>query len=147
MECLLIDQKTKDVFIVSKRETSKRLYKITASSIVAGGTAKAEFVRELNFSKPISTDSKFVTAAYITGGSISTDNSEILVKNYYEVYYWKRKAGESISDALSRTPKTVPYKMEPQGEAISFASDGNGYYTISELDGSGPVRLYFYKKK
>lgn len=147
MECLLIDQKTKDVFIVSKRETSKRLYKITASSIVAGGTAKAEFVRELNFSKPISTDSRLITAAYITGGSVSADNSEILVKNYLEVYYWKRKTGESISDALSRTPKTVPYKMEPQGEGIAFASDGNGYFTISELDASGPVRLYFYKKK
>jgi len=152
MECLLVDQKTKDVFIISKRETNKRLYKIPASSLVAGGTAKAEFVRELAFSKPLSTDSRFVTAAYITGGSISSDNSEILVKNYYEVYYWKRKTGESISDALSRAPKTVPYKMEPQGEGITFAADGNGYYTISETDKSGtppfpPVHLYFYKKK
>ena len=147
MECLLVDQKTKDVFIVSKRETTKRLYKIAASSIVAGGTAKAEFIQELNFSKPISTDSRLITAAYITGGSVSADNSEILIKNYLEVYYWKRKAGESISDALLRTPKTVPYKMEPQGEGIAFASDGNGYFTISEIDASGPVRLYFYKKK
>lgn len=147
MECLLVDQKTKDIFIISKRENNKRLYKIVASSVVAGGTTKAEFVRELDFSKPISTDSKVVTAAYITGGSISPDNSEILVKNYYEVYYWKRKTGETISDALSRAPKTVPYKMEDQGEGITFAADGNGYYTISELGSSGPVRLYFYKKK
>lgn len=147
MECLLVDQKTKDIFIISKRETSKRLYKITASSVVAGGTAKAEFIRELNFSKPISTDARIITAAYITGGSISPDNSEILIKNYLEIFYWKRKTGETISDALSRTPKTVPYKLEPQGEGIAFASDGNGYFTISELDASGPVRLYFYKKK
>jgi hypothetical protein len=147
MECLLVDQKTKDVFIISKRENNKRLYKIAAASLIAGGTAKAEFVRELDFSKPLSTDSRLVTAAYITGGSISSDNSEILVKNYLEVYYWKRKSGESISDALSRAPKTVPYKIEPQGEGISFAADGNGYFTISELDASGPVRLYFYKKK
>ena len=147
MECLLVDQKTKDIFIISKRENSKRLYKIAASSVVAGGTAKAEFIRELNFSKPISTDARLITAAYITGGSISPDNSEILIKNYLEIFYWKRKTGETISDALSRTPKTVPYKMEPQGEGIAFASDGNGYFTISELDASGPVRLYFYKKK
>jgi len=152
MECLLVDQKTKDVFIISKRETSKRLYKISASSVIAGGTAKAEFVRELDFSKPLSTDSRFVTAAYVTGGSISADNSEILVKNYFEIYYWKRKTGESISDALTRTPKTVPYKMEAQGEGIAFAADGNGYYTISESDRSGTppypaVHLYFYKKK
>ena len=147
MECLLVDQKTKDIFIISKRENSKRLYKIAASSVVAGGTAKAEFIRELNFSKPISTDARLITAAYITGGSISPDNSEILIKNYLEIFYWKRKTGETISDALSRTPKTVPYKMEDQGEGIAFAADGNGYYTISELGSSGPVRLYFYKKK
>lgn len=152
MECLLIDQKTKDIFIISKRENNKRLYKISAASVVAGGAVKAEFVRELDFSKPLGMDARFVTAAYITGGSISPDNSEILVKNYFEVYYWKRKTGESISDALSRAPKTVPYKMEAQGEGIAFAADGNGYYTISELDRSGtapfpPVRLYFYKKK
>lgn len=147
MECLLVDQKTKDIFIISKRENNKRLYKIVAAGVVAGGTAKAEFVRELDFSKPLSTDARFVTAAYITGGSISPDNSEILVKNYFEIYYWKRKTGESISDALSRTPKTVPYKMEDQGEGIAFAAEGNGYYTISELGSPGPVRLYFYKKK
>jgi hypothetical protein len=147
MECLLVDQKTKDIFIISKRENNKRLYKIVAASVVAGGTAKAEFVRELDFSKPLSTDARLVTAAYITGGSISPDNSEILVKNYFEIYYWKRKTGESITDALSRTPKTVPYKMEDQGEGIAFAAEGNGYYTISELGSSGPVRLYFYKKK
>jgi len=147
MECLLIDQKTKDIFIISKRESNKRLYKISASSVTAGGSAKAEFIRELNFSKPLSSDSRFVTPAYITGGSISPDNSEILVKNYFEIYYWKRKEGESISDALSRTPKTVPYKMEYQGEGITFAADGNGYFTISEFDGKDPVRLYFYKKK
>lgn len=152
MECLLVDQKTKDIFIISKRENNKRLYKISAASVVAGGTAKAEFIRELDFSKPLGTDPKLVTVAFITGGAISTDNSEILVKNYFEVYYWKRKTGESISDALSRAPKTVPYKMEPQGEGIAFAADGNGYYTISESDRSGtapfpPVRLYFYKKK
>ena len=147
MECLLIDQKTKDIFIISKRESNKRLYKISASSVIAGGSAKAEFIRELNFSKPLSSDFRFVTPAYITGGSISPDNSEILVKNYFEIYYWKRKAGESISDALSRTPKTVPYKLEYQGEGITFAADGNGYFTISEFDGKDPVRLYFYKKK
>lgn len=151
MECLLVDQKTKDIFIVSKRENNKRLYKISAASIVAGGTAKAEFIRELDFSKPLGTDSKLVTAAFITGGSVSPDNSEILIKNYYEIYYWKRKTGESIPDALSRTPKSVPYKVEYQGESVAFAADGNGYFTISEFDFSSnpaiPVRLYFYKKK
>ncbi len=149
MECLLIDQQTKDLFIISKRETQKQLYKIAAANMVAGSTTKAEFIQKLdNISQPFSSAAQVIQGFYITAGSVSPDNTEILVKNYLEIYYWKRKEGETIPQALSRQAKTVPYQMEPQGEGIAFAEDGGGYYTISEsADGSSPVRLFFYKKK
>ncbi len=149
MECLLVDQKSKDVFIISKRENRKRLYKIPAGSFTNQANVKAEFVQELGVSVPFSTIDKIVTAYYITAGDVSPDNSEILIKNYIECYYWKRKANETIPEALARAHKTVPYVGNPteyQGEGIAFAADGGGYYTISEK-GSSPVRLYFYKRK
>lgn len=149
MECLLVDQKTKDVYIISKRETKKRLYKIPAGSFTNQANVKAEFVQELNFSVPFSTIDKIVTAYYVTAGDISPDNSEILVKNYFECYYWKRRANETIPEALARTAKQVPYvgnPTEPQGEGIAFAADGGGYYTISEK-ATAPVHLYYYKRK
>lgn len=149
MECLLVDQKTKDVFIVSKRETKKRLYKIPAASFTNQANVKAEFVQELNVSVPFSTLGQIVTAYYITSGDVSPDNTEILIKNYFECYYWKRKTNETIPEALARAAKQVPYvgnTTEPQGEGITFAADGGGYYTISEK-GSTPVHLYFYKRK
>ncbi|RXK46804.1 hypothetical protein [Aquirufa rosea] len=149
MECLLVDQKTRDVYIVSKRETRKRLYKIAAGSFTNQAIVKAEFVQELNFSVPFSTVDKIVTAYYITAGDVSPDNTEILIKNYIECYYWKRGVNETIPQALARTPKLVPYVGNPteyQGEAIAFAADGGGYYTLSEK-GPSPVRLYFYKRK
>ena len=146
MECLLVDQKSKDVYIVSKREMKKRLYRIAASNLVSGSRVIAEFVQELSISQPLTADAKFVTAAYITAGDISPDNTEILIKSYVDIFYWKRKVGESIPEALKRASKAVPYTIEPQGEGIAFAADGSGYYTISESDGN-PVHLYFYKKK
>lgn len=149
MECLLVDQKTKDVYIISKRETKKRLYKIPAGSFTNQANVKAEFVQELNFSVPFSTIDKIVTAYYVTAGDISPDNSEILVKNYFECYYWKRRTNETIPEALARTAKQVPYvgnPTEPQGEGIAFAADGGGYYTISEKV-TAPVHLYYYKRK
>lgn len=152
MECLLIDQKTKDIFIVSKRENNKRLYKIPASSVTPSASVQAEFVQELTFSIPVIADPRVASVNYITGGAVSADNSEILIKNYFEMNYWKRSSGESIPSALKRPPIKVTYAginsdgtgQEVQGEAVSFAADGSGYYTLGEGDAA---RLYFYKKK
>jgi hypothetical protein len=41
----------------------------------------------------------------------------------------------------------LPYQAEPQGEAISFAVNNSGYYTISEKALSSMVKLYYYKRK
>lgn len=152
MECLLMDQKTKDIFIVSKRENNKRLYKIPASSVTPSASVQAEFVQELTFSIPVIADPRVAAVNYITGGAVSADNSEILIKNYFEMNYWKRSSGESIPSALKRPPIKVTYAginsdgtgQEIQGEAVSFAADGSGYYTLGEGDAA---RLYFYKKK
>jgi len=152
MECLLIDQKTKDIFIVSKRENNKRLYKIPAANVTPSANVQAEFVQELTFSIPVIMDSRVVTVNYISGGAVSADNSEILIKNYFEMYYWKRSSGETIPSALKRPPVKVAYAginsegtgQEIQGEAVSFAADGSGYYTLGE---GAAAHLYFYKKK
>lgn len=152
MECLLIDQKSKDIFIVSKRENNKRLYKIPASNVATGAKVQAEFVQELTFSIPVIADSRVVSVNYITGGAVSADNSEILIKNYFEMYYWKRSSGETIPSALKRPPVKVTYSginsdgsgQEIQGEAISFAADGSGYYSLGE---GAAAHLYYYKKK
>ena len=146
MECLLVDQIRKDIYVVSKRELSKQLYKIAASNVKNNAVVTAEFIQELNFSKPFSTDPQITLAYYITAGSVSSDNSEILIKNYVQVYYWKRKLGESIPEALSRPAKLVPYTIESQGEGIAFSNNGNGYYTISSKASDPNVHLYFYPK-
>jgi hypothetical protein len=147
METLLIDQKSKDIFVISKRENSKRLYKIPAAKVLNGTTVTAEYIQDLTFSTPFSTDAKIQQAYYLTGGSVSPDNSEILVRNYIGVYYWKRKTGESIPEALLRPAKAVPYQLEPQGEGVTFSINGTGYYTISESPDLSPTHLYYYKKK
>lgn len=157
MECLLVDQTSKDIFIISKRENLKRLYKISSSNVKDGATLTAEFVSELSFSNPFSSNTSVKELFYLTAGDVSFDNKEIIIRNYGYVYYWKRKEGESIPDALARQAKTVPCRSkyssadglgEPQGEGIAFAADGLGYYTISESASlPGGIHFYFFKKK
>lgn len=157
MECLLVDQETKDIFIVSKREDLKRLYKISATNVKDGAVLTAEYINELSFSNPFSSNTSVKELFYVTAGDVSFDNKEIIIRNYGYIYYWKRKTGESIPDALARQAKTVPSRSkyssadglgEPQGEGLAFAADGLGYYTISESAAlPGGIHFYFFKKK
>ena len=140
-ECFLIDQVSKDIFIISKRENSKRLYKLSYPQSYTQ-TSTAEFVQELTFSANPGQPS------YITDGNVSVDNKEIIIKNYLQIFHWRRNANETIPEALKRTPTILPYMAEPQGEGVCFSQSNSGYYTISETGPSFvPVKLYFYKRK
>jgi hypothetical protein len=156
METILIDQKTKDVYIISKREDLKKLYMISADKLVNGNVTKAEFVKDLDFSNPFSSNEAVKTYFYVTDGNVSPDNTEILIRNYGEIYYWKRETNETIPQALSRQAKVVPSRTkyssldqqgEAQGEGVSFSTSADGYYSISENSDGNPSHLYFFKRK
>lgn len=141
-EAMLIDQSTKDIYIVSKREDQKRLYRLPYPQSYTQ-TTTAEFVQELT---TFSTGTGQQT--YLTDGSLSVDNQEIIIKSYFQIFHWRRATNETIPSALKRNPTIIPYTLEPQGEGLCFAQDGSGYYTISEEStGKSPVKLYFYKRK
>jgi hypothetical protein len=132
-ETLMIDPKTKDLFIVSKRENPVVVYKIPYPQSI-DSTVVADSVATIPF-------------AQICGGDISADGQEILLKNYVNIFYWKLNKDESIEDAFKRMPTILPYKEEPQGESVAFARDGSGYFTISEMVKDEKTYLMFYKRK
>lgn len=82
-----------------------------------------------------------------TGGDISADGNEVLIKNESTVYHWSKTSNPSqaITDLLrlgTRTPLSS-YQRENQGEAIGWKVNGSGFYTISE--GSAQP-IYYYPR-
>ncbi len=131
-ESLFFDPLDKQLYIVSKREPSVGVYYTVLPEIPTD---------TLMLRKVGSLPHTFITAA-----DISRDGGELLVKNLLEVFYWKRKKGESVQDMLNRVAIKLPYKPEPQGEAIAFAHDGSGYFTLSEVLFGLKAILYFYSR-
>jgi hypothetical protein len=131
-ETLLSDPLTHELILVSKREDSVGVYQIPP---------------------PLKSDT--VTASYqltipyhnINGGDISADGREILLRDYDSIHYWVRSDGTSVAEALRVPGKTLPYKREAQGEAIAFALEGTGYYTLSESPERNWAALLFYRRK
>ncbi len=141
-ETLLVDPTTKDIYIISKRESNPVVYRILYPQSLDEENV-AEKLGTLNILFPVA-------------GDISMDGSEILVKNYHplhtneNIYYWYRRAGHTIWDALQDTARIVPYEPEIQGEAVCWDSDGLNYYTVSEeqdvFGRQEPARLYRYER-
>lgn len=131
-EALMIDSNTRDLYIVSKRENPVVVYRIKYPYPM-DSTVTADSITTIPY-------------AQICGGDISGDGKEILLKNYQNVFYWKVGADEKIEDTFRRKPIILPYEEEPQGEAITFARDGSGYYTLSEIVKDEKTYLTFYRR-
>ena len=82
-------------------------------------------------------------SANTTAGDISPSGDAILIRTYSSVYLWRRGPNATIAQAFGTEPCPMPAARERQGEAICFAEDGSGYYTVSE--GPNPP-LNFYER-
>jgi len=131
-EAMLIDPSTKDIFIITKRDAYSRIYKLAyPQSTTSVNTA--EFIFELPYKG-------------VVGSAISADAKEILVKTYGAIYYYRKASSQSITDALKQSGTAVSYQVEIQGEALCFANDNSGFYTLSEKSMAPAVKLNFYKR-
>lgn len=132
-ETLMVDPLTKDIYIISKWESEVGVYRAPYPQSTTQ-TIILEHVATLNLTQTV-------------GGDISPSGLEILIKTYSTMYYWCRTPEHTLWQPFENEPVTVPYISEPQGEAVGWASDGMGYYTISEeLDDDTPAHLYFYPR-
>lgn len=131
-ETLIVDPKTGDIFILSKRDNQNTLFRLAADKFEDGEAVLEEIMK-----LPITSS---------VGGDISQDGAQIIIKNYLEVYYWQRIGDEEIAKSLSRNPIRLPYVPEPQGEAIGFTPAGEAFYTISEVRFEIQPVLYRYPK-
>lgn len=131
-ETLLLDPLTKDLFIVTKRSFYSKIYVLPFPQQTDGATT-ALVVGEFPFTRA-------------TGGNISSDGREMLIKTYDHIMYWYRTSEESMVEMFQKTPLLAPYNpVEPQGEAICFDPDG-GYYTLSEFSNAIVPELYHYER-
>ncbi len=133
-ETLLFDHITKDMYVVSKREKNVNVYKI----------AYPQSTEKINIAKKVAT----LPFTLAVAGDITLDGKHIIIKNYANIYYWKRDPKKPFEKAFDQKPKRVPYIYEPQGEAVTWSVDGNAYYTLSEEVGEfKPMLNRFVKKK
>jgi len=133
-EALLVDPKAGDVLIVTKQATTSPFYLATAQTMASGHQVRLAYGGTLKRER-------------ISGGDISSDGHELLLRNGKKAWLWSRSGSESFAETLERDPIHVPVigpPTEPNGEAIAFSFDNQGYFTISE--GKHPL-IFFFRRR
>ncbi len=114
-EALIVDPKSNDLYLITKRESRSRVYRARAPSFV-GERVTLSFVRELSYGE-------------VVGADACPNGRTVLVKRYFALDAY---SGSSVAAALAATPSPRLLEAEPQGEAIAADPKCSGYYTLSE---------------
>lgn len=131
-EAFLVEPSTGSIYIITKRDNPSRVYKLTAPFSTTGINT-VTLAGSLNYNGVVS-------------AALSPDAKVFILKTYFSLNYYSLASGEKLEDALQKTFTTIPYKIEPQGEAVCFAVNNSGYFTLSERFMASAVQLYFYKR-
>jgi hypothetical protein len=135
-ETLMIDPKTSDLYVVTKVVLgSPHVYRARAP-LRAGRVIELTHVSSLDL-----TSATGLSLGLVTGGDISADGQWVVIRTYTDAFVWRRPRGHDVGEILRTTPCRIPLVAEPQGEAIAWAPDSGGYFTLSE--GNKPPIYYF----
>ncbi len=122
-ETLLVHPATGHITIVTKtNEGASPVYEYTGP-LKAGTTIELKRTGEII---PPKGSERF------TGGSVHPMGKGILLRTYSNLWYFPMAEGQSVAQAISGPACEMPVADEPQGEAVEWMADGNGYITASE---------------
>lgn len=130
-EALLVDPVSGAIYLITKSEKPAHVYKLEQQNEQKGKAQTAELVGTVNHSN-------------IVSAALSENGRSIIIKTYTGLFVYNREAKQTIAEALQNTYTRLPYKTEPQGEAVCFSVSGNGYYTLSEKAFASTTSLHYY---
>jgi hypothetical protein len=117
-EALLVDPHSHDIYVVTKSYSGvAKVFRFPAEA--QDSTVSYEMQRVATVNLPSS----------VTAGDISPDGRDIALKGYAYSRIIPRALNVPVDAALASPQCTVPHGS---GEALGFAADGSGYYTIAE---------------
>lgn len=150
-ESLIVDPHSGDIYILSKRETIGRLFRL-AHQATYTGIQTLEYLGEM---PAIIHDRVQGFSASSTAADISRDGLEILVRNYGNIMIFRRDDLEtSIAELLTGDViEQLPFvgtrypEGEPVGEAICFTTSADAFFTVGETSGGAAViPLFRYRR-
>ena len=140
------------IYIMSKRETRNFIFSLPIQDTYTGtqtltyeGLMHADVVEETG---------GVISPANAVAACISNGLDNVLIKTYDKVYqFFRTNRADDWATIMTLSAPTEetnyvgrgnPDAQEPQGEALCFEHNDNGYFTVSEFNGNASVPLFYY---
>lgn len=137
-EAIAVDAGERAVYLLTKRDTPPRLYRVAIPSPLRHADVTARFVGILpHLPQPTAAQAAIKghlgkRRAQPCAMDFAPDGSAAVVLTYGDVLVFPRRSGEPWAEALGRPPMRLPGHELPQAEAAGFSSDGRRIYVASE---------------
>jgi hypothetical protein len=135
-ETLLVEPISGDIFVITKVSgVASTVYRLP-KPFTPGTQATMEKVGDLSLPG---------SAGLVTGGDVHPCGTRMLIRTYPMIYEFKLAAGQpftSIFASAGSAVSTPTQDEESKGEGVTYAADGIGYFTASELDGKSSRSLF-----
>lgn len=145
-EAIAVDAAGDRILLLTKRDVPVRLYEIPLRP-ESGDIVLAKQITALStLPQPGASDVKFAQAKgdwawQPTGMDISRDGSAMAVLTYGAIYYYRREANETWSQALNRPPLAFSLGRVRDAEAIAFSPDGRSIFVTVEKKRAPLLRI------
>lgn len=129
-ETLMLDPITRDLYVVTKRETNCQVYVLT-------------YPQSTN-TIPALTTLLTLPFTQAVAGDISPSGQQIAIKTYLQTFWWPRPSTQTVTEALAGIVTTIPHALSfsfPQNEAIAWMDWDAGYITLAEGVGAPLVQF------
>jgi hypothetical protein len=127
-EALLVDPDDGTIYVVTKEiDSLGTLYRIDG----LGASPLAQAVRLHRLAGSIG------FAGLTTSASVHPSGTRVLLRTYTQVFEYRGTAEQSLGSILGTEPVAVPGATQPQAEAITYVTGGEGYLLGTEQ--SGPI--------
>jgi hypothetical protein len=121
--------------VVTKAAVTAALYVPTTALRAARTTplrrAGTVTVPVTGTSNPFSLPGRLV----ITGGAVSPDGRRAILRTYADAFEFDVPGEDLVRAITEGTPRVIPLPDEPQGESITYSTDGSAALTVSEVAG------------
>jgi hypothetical protein len=135
-ETLLVEPNSGDIFVITKVSgVASTVYRLP-KPFTPGSQATMEKVGDLSLPG---------SAGLVTGGDVHPCGTRMLIRTYPMIYEFQLATGQpftSIFASAGSAVSTPTQDQESKGEGVTYAADGIGYFTASELDGKSSRSLF-----
>lgn len=125
-EAMFIEPESGELYLFTKSKVESRMYHAVLDTGLSGPSLPLNFVATVPVPEPSDAD-------------ISRDGRQIILRHENAAFTWSRAMGATVETTMAQAPRSAPVigePLEPNGEAITFLTDGSGYMTLSEKENS-----------